>query len=226
MTIKEQVIEISKSNLLNKRFGRLLVIEETNERSSIQTVIWKCKCDCGNITYVDTNRLTSGNTKSCGCLSVESYRKPKIIKHGDCNSNSEFHRLYIIWKGMKSRCNNQNGQKYKDYGGRGISVCEEWNEYMNFKDWALSNGYRSNLTIDRIDVNGNYEPNNCRWSDAVTQMNNMRTNTHIEYNGVVHTIAELARKYNLKQNTLIRRLNLGWSVDDALNKPVREVNKK
>ena len=219
------MIEISKSNLIGKKFGRLLVLEETDKRSSNQTVIWKCKCDCGNIVYIDTSRLTSGNTKSCGCLSIESSKVPKTIKHGDCNVNSEFHRLYYIWKGMRSRCNNKKGQKYKDYGGRGISVCEEWNEYINFKNWALSNGYRNNLTIDRINVDGNYEPSNCRWSDSITQMNNMRTNTHIEYNNETYTIAELARKYNLKQGTLIKRLNLGWNIDDALNRPVRGVNK-
>lgn len=211
--------------MIDKKFGRLLVLEETNKRSNNQTVIWKCKCDCGNTVYIDTNRLTSGNTKSCGCLSIESSKKPKTIKHGDCNVNSKFHRLYCIWKGMRSRCNNQNGQKYKDYGGRGIAVCEEWSEYVNFKNWALSNGYKDNLTIDRIDVNGNYEPNNCRWSDSFTQMNNMRTNTHIKYNNETYTISELARKYNLKQGTLIRRLNLGWSIDNALNKPVRRGNR-
>ena len=142
------------NDLTGQRFGRLTVLERTELK-------WLCKCDCGNKKIVAGGHLVSGDTKSCGCLR---------IKHGMRNT-----RLYSIWHGMKERCYNTKHKFYKHYGGRGIKVCEEWkNDFQTFADWALSHGYADNLTIDRIDVNGNYEPSNCQWATNAEQQRNKR----------------------------------------------------
>jgi len=117
---------------------------------------------------------------------------------------------------MKGRCKNKNNNKAKDYSGRGITICDEWENFENFYKWAIANGYRENLTIDRIDNNGNYEPSNCRWTDLITQENNKRTNRRIEYNGEIKTLAQWARVFNINYNTLRNRLNRGWEFERAV----------
>lgn len=131
-------------------------------------------------------------------------------------------RLFKIWGGMHERCERAKHPHYKDYGGRGISVCEEWKEYLPFKEWAIKNGYDENLTIDRIDNNGNYCPTNCRWVTQTVQHNNKRSNRVVEYDGTTYTLAMLSRKFGIKNTTLKERLNAGWSVKDAVEKPIRE----
>lgn len=131
-------------------------------------------------------------------------------------------RLHKIWSSMHERCEDKNHRHYKDYGGRGISVCEDWSLYTKFREWALSNGYNDDLTIDRIDVNGCYEPNNCRWLTMEEQQNNKRNNRIIEFNGETHTLSEWSRITGIKSNTLKERLNRGWSIYEALTKPVRK----
>lgn len=144
------------------RFGRLLVVWRTKKRTKSGGVIWLCLCSCGNLIEVRSNNLLSGNTQSCGCLHKEkSSRNAEKINfiHGDSRT-----RLYKIWQIMKDRCSNPNAPDYKYYGGRGITVCKDWiNNYLIFKIWAMANGYADNLTIDRINYKGNYEPNNCQW---------------------------------------------------------------
>lgn len=135
-------------------------------------------------------------------------------------------RLYSIYAGMKERCSNPQHCAYSSYGGRGISYCEDWQSFQNFKAWAESNGYTDDLTLDRIDVNGNYEPSNCRWSTFKEQQNNRTNNHFIEYNGELKTLQQWGEIFNIKWTTLYKRLQSGWDVEKALTTPVRKYNKK
>lgn len=132
---------------------------------------WLCLCECGNTKVARDEALVHGRVRSCGCLHREATKN--AIAAGTIHGESKT-RLHGIWNGMLQRCYNPNRVKYKDYGQRGIRVCPEWHEYVAFRDWSLANGYAENLSIDRIDVDGNYEPNNCRWATAKQQANNKR----------------------------------------------------
>ncbi len=161
--------------------------------------LWKCRCDCGAIKIVQGVNLKNGSTKSCGC-----WKLSKVVEH-NTKHGGVHDRLYGIWKSMKRRCNSPKDSHYELYGGRGIKVCDEWNNYENFKEWAYSNGYDEtakfgNCTIDRIDNNGDYSPENCRWVDRITQANNTSRNRYVEFEGQRLTIAEFARVMNIDKN--------------------------
>lgn len=159
-------------DISGQKFGRLTVIKRLGVDKS-RSVVWLCKCDCGNYIEVKGTELRRGRTTSCGCYRIERIIESRT-KHGKTDT-----RLYHIWQGMKDRCYNTHNVKYKNYGSRGIVVCREWlDDFMNFYNWAINNSYRDDLTIDRINNDGNYEPSNCRWADYTTQNNNRRNNKH------------------------------------------------
>ena len=191
-------------DLTGQKFGRLTVIERA-ENSNFGLVRWKCLCECGNTTIVQSGNLIQGNTKSCGCIHLKQGGK----------SHS---RLYHIWNNMKSRCYNPSNKYYKYYGGRGISICDEWkNNFQVFYDWAIANGYSDNLSIDRMDASGNYCPDNCRWATIKEQQSNKRNNRYITYNGKTQTIAQWAKEIGIKTSTLHARLNYqNWDIEKAL----------
>ena len=190
-------------DLTGQRFGKLTVIKRllNNKHNS---AMWLCQCDCGGNTITSSAHLNSGHTKSCGCLSKE------LIAKLNKKHNMYGTRLYIIWHNMKARCNNKSNLAYKNYGGRGIRVCKEWddkeNGFMNFYNWSMNNGYRDDLTIDRIDNNGNYEPHNCRWATIKEQANNKRNNFCITYHGETHSLKEWCEYLNMNYGTIKSRI--------------------
>lgn len=214
---KENAREAVFQDLTGKRFNYLTVIEYIGRKNG--RTMWKCKCDCGNEVNVDSNSLKSGNTTACGCRQHIGWGQNKT--HGMSRT-----RIYREWIGIRDRCNNPKNTYYKNYGGRGINVCKEWEEdhgFENFYDWAMHNGYSDDLTIDRIDNDKGYSPDNCRWVNRFVQMNNQRGNRIIEYNGRTQTLAMWAREYGLKPRIVASRLKYGWKIDDALNIAVGEV---
>lgn len=211
-------------NLVGKKFNRLLVIKDTNERHD-RSIIWECLCDCGNTTYAITSDLKNGGKKSCGCLKKEK-------EHFAYRSH-----LHKSWDAMLNRCYNKKRQFYYLYGGRGINVCDEWNSrtgnvkaFSNFYDWAISVGYeditlpngKAKYTLDRIDPDGDYCPENCRFITNKEQQNNKRADKLFEYNGETKTVKEWLKQYYVKNNDYYRLLFLGYSnkeIFDFVSKP-------
>lgn len=209
-------------DITGQRFGRLVAISRAGAIDG--TALWLCKCDCGNEKKIRLTNLKQG-TKSCGCLNVEIApergKKSKLgersKKHGDFGT-----KLYGVWAGMKRRCLNPNTHYYREYGGRGIKVCDEWMEYLGFKEWAMQNGYSEGLTIDRIDVNGNYEPSNCRWTTMQEQQRNRRDNVRLEYQGHVYSGDEIAEITGLKVRTIRGRIERGWDVERIITTKLKK----
>lgn len=202
-------------DLTNKRFNRLVAIKTVGVDKN-KKIIWECLCDCGNTCNVTSNSLMVKDTQSCGCLKKESRknRKPSLT-HGGSGT-----RLYSIWKGVRNRCFYLNSKNYERYGGRGITVCEEWKDnFVNFRDWSLSNGYKEGLTIDRIDNNGNYEPSNCKWSTNKEQQNNKENNVLITYQNETKTLSQWAEEKGINNSALWGRYYKGWKDEKLFSEP-------
>lgn len=173
-----------------------------------------CDCKCGNKDIkVPIKSLLSDNTKTCGCYNLELIQE-RNHKHGGAVRGQKS-KLYNAWVEMRRRCNTVTCKSYKNYGGRGISVCAEWNDFKNFKTWALNNGYIEGYTIERIDVNGNYEPKNCTWITKNLQSRNRTTSHFITYLGKTHTISEWSRELGISRSTILNRLKKNMELEDV-----------
>jgi hypothetical protein len=196
-------------NLVGQKFHRLTVIERS---SGGERVKWKCVCECGAERLVDTSKLTSGHTKSCGCYKIDA-TKLSNTKHGEANKTHE----YRIWNAMKRRCDSPSQVGYKNYGGRGIKVCERWLSYENF---LADMGRANSMTLERIDSNADYGPDNCKWANIYEQANNKRNNTKYTYSEKTLTIPQWSRETGIKRSTLSMRLHkYKWTIDEAINTP-------
>lgn len=199
-------------NLVGERFGRLTVVEFCGMKNSSSQ--WRCVCDCGNEKIVDARRLNRGNIKSCGCLQQES-RLAHSTTHGMSKT-----RLFKIWGNMKTRTTNPKCTESDRYIKKGITMCDEWmNSFIVFRDWALANGYKENLSIDRIDNSKGYYPENCRWATSKQQNRNKDNLKYIEYQGQVHPIVEWAEILHINYGTLRSRIKRGWDIERAFTTP-------
>jgi len=196
-----------EKNIEGKKFGKLVALKK------IDNLKWIFKCECGKEVSILKGNVLSGHTKSCGCLK---------IKHGHYKT-----RLHNIWSGIKARCSNKKDVHFKIYGLRGIKVCEEWkNSFQNFYDWAIKNGYQEHLTIDRIDVNGNYCQENCRWATPKEQANNRRNNHKITYNGETHSETEWEKILGFNRCTFYNRKKKGWNIEKIINTPIKKQKRR
>ena len=217
-------------DLTGRVFGRLKVIgfHHTEvkyygeKKKKCLKHYWLCECTCKNKVIVEGGSLRSGNCKSCGCLMREIVSKDKK-KHGEADT-----RLYKVWQGMRRRCYDEKCKNYKNYGGRGIEVCKEWRDnYIPFRDFMMSLGYDGTLprdvqTLERINVNGNYEPTNCKLATKKEQNVNKRSNHTVTYKGVTKTVTEFAEEYGIDVDTILNRINNhGYSIEEAIEKPIR-----
>jgi hypothetical protein len=202
--------------LTGKKFGKLTVLEKVENKKQEKTK-WLCRCDCGKTKIIRGSSLTSGNTKSCGCYAKE------LVKTNFSTHNLAKHPLYKIWANMKSRCENHKNINFSNYGGRGIKVCEEWQEFKPFYDWAISNGYEKKLNIDRINNDGNYEPKNCRWVSPKVNSSNKRNNINFTYKNKTLCLKEWAEELNLDYILLYNRIiKRKWNFEKAIKTPIME----
>lgn len=196
---------IRNTDLTGHKYHKLTVVGFNGKDNRHQSY-WNCVCDCGGLLVVRGGNLVSGHTKSCGCWKMRSDGDAKKLK------------LYGVWNTMKSRCNRPTSAAYKRYGGRGISICNEWKEsYQAFKRWALMAGYREGLSIDRINNNGSYCPENCRWITMSKQSENKRSNIWLTHNGQTHIISQWAKILSVPSGRLFHRYHRGFSVDIILS---------
>lgn len=199
---------------IGQKFNMLTVVSAVKKCGNGKSTqwFWKVRCDCGNETIAKPSEVVNGKVVSCGC-----YRKNRIpnYQHGDSHT-----RLHNIWVGINKRCNPESG--LSGYGKRGISICEEWKSYPNFKNWALNNGYADEMTIERKDVNGDYCPENCTWITLGEQARNRRTTHWVEYKGERMSLAEACERAGLPYKQVFERISKsGWSVEDALSTPMK-----
>lgn len=194
-------------DITNNRYGRLVAIKK--EKSINGQNMWLFQCDCGKQKIINKYSVIRGLTNSCGCY----HKEQDVLKHTTHNMSKT--RLYRCWQDMKNRCYNKSRKKYQRYGARGIIVCNDWLHNFNaFKDWALSNGYKDTLTIDRIDVNGNYCPENCRWITLKEQANNTSKNIKITINGTTKNLHEWLEICNIKSGSFYYKLKKGYKPEE------------
>ena len=200
---------------IGKKYGKLTVIEpvQITQSGGTHAWYWRCACECGKETVTRPRDLIVGKVKSCGCQKAIDIGNRRRV-HGENKT-----RLHQIWVAMRMRCHDKTK---KNYGGRGISVCPEWENYVAFRDWAMSHGYADDLTIERIDVNGNYCPNNCKWITMEEQAKNRRNNLKIEIDGETKTLADWCKIYNMPYQTMQGRIcDGGWDAKTALTTPIK-----
>lgn len=204
-----EVISMGKiNNIQGQKFNMLTVISQTNERID-RKVVWLCKCDCGNYTKAIAKDLISNNKKSCGCLKYATHN----MTHGLSKT-----RIYKIWLGIKKRCYNPTSGSYKHYGKRGIIMCDEWkNDFMAFYNWAMTNGYTDKLSIERNNVNGNYEPSNCCWIALAKQSCNTRKTRYVTYNGETKSLSTFCKELNISRTAVIQRVKRGDTYEQAIH---------
>lgn len=199
-----------KKDLVGQRFGRLTVISELSERQNGH-ILWSCRCDCGKQIKVNSCNLISGKSKSCGCVNKEKLLK-RLTTHGCTHT-----KLHQVWEQIKARCYCSTNKSYKNYGYRGISMCNEWKcDFSLFRDWALSSGYKKGLTIDRINNDGNYEPTNCRWVNRNVQNNNKRNNIRVTEGGETKNLKQWCSLLGLNYSTIKARVQRGANPREAL----------
>lgn len=206
-------------DLTGKRFGKLVVVSRapdkdcSTENRNRKRAMWNCVCDCGKETVKSGDNLRNGHTNSCGC-----------IRYKHLMSRT---RLYSIWRGIIERCTNKNHVFFHRYGGRGITVCDEWStDFVPFMQWSYENGYSEGLTIDRIDNDGDYSPDNCRWVTMKVQRNNASTNKNLTFNGKTMNVTQWADELEVSRQALYSRLKKGWSVEETLSIPVTRENSR
>lgn len=221
MTSDGLTIATTSKVKIGDKFNMLTVVEQCEdyiEPNGKRRAMFLCECECGNTRKVRAQELYTDKVYSCGCTTRPFERKSPNRIHGETKT-----RLHNIWVGMKTRCYIKNHHSYKYYGARGIVVCDEWkNDYIAFATWARNNGYKDNLSLDRIDVNGNYTPENCRWTDRKTQANNKRNNVYLTVNGETHTRTEWAKKMGISESIIFVRQQKGWSDEKAVLTPVED----
>lgn len=194
-------------DISGEKYGRLTPLYRVDNDKYGHTS-WMCKCDCGAMKVVSTNDMRTGKSRSCGCLEKEN--RGLFGTRSKRTHQMKGTRLYRIWQGAKNRALNQNDKHWPDYGGRGITICDEWKtSFEAFRDWALANGYKEDLTIDRIDVNGNYCPENCRWVPQAEQQRNKRNNRYYTYNGKTQLIPAWAKEFGVTDSTIRSRIRRG-----------------
>jgi hypothetical protein len=201
-------------DLLGQKFGRLTVLSRSQNSEQGKTQ-WTCLCECGNQKTVLGDSLRSNKTTSCGCYRKQVVGKNAPIKHGKTHT-----RLFRIWSGMKSRCYAKTNNSYKNYGYRGIVICDEWRyNFQNFYKWAMTNGYADNLTIDRTNVNGNYEPANCKWATYQQQENNRRDTVFLNICGCRKPITEWSEMVGIGSATIEWRIRKHWPFEQLFISP-------
>lgn len=208
-------------DMTGRQFGRLTVLQRVedhvypNGRHDIQ---YLCRCDCGKELVALGIHLRSGHTSSCGCARAEAARNT-MTTHGMTNT-----RLHDIWKNMKERCLNENHKNYDIYGGRGITISDEWiRSFETFYQWSVSHGYNDSLTLDRVDVDTGYTPDNCRWVSQKEQCNNTRRNIVVRIGDETRTLKQWTELLGLKYCTIVSRVRRGWDPVKALTAPVRSI---